>query len=91
MHKAREPYNLHEGIITITRVGPEGEPVAPDAAANTYSKMLGCILRNNLPIGCKDFGGEKQKLLEALHQSYAFSPDSKKVQIVCPLEMAKDV
>ena len=76
--KAREPNKLHEGIITITQVGPKGEPVAPDAMAKTYSKILGCILRNNVPIGCKDFSGEKEKLLKALHRSYAFPPDSKK-------------
>jgi hypothetical protein len=75
--KPRDLNKLHEGIISITEVGPKGEPVSLADVAKTYSKMLCCIWRNTIQIGCQDLAGKREKLLDALHHSYEFSPDYK--------------
>ena len=32
------------------KVGPDGEPIAPEAAAKKFIRQSGCIVRDNIPI-----------------------------------------
>ena len=34
----------------ITEVGPDGEPIAPEAAAKKFIRQYGCIVRDHIPI-----------------------------------------
>ena len=40
-----------EGRYIITEVAPDGEPIAPVAAAKKYIRQSGCIVRDHIPIG----------------------------------------
>ena len=39
-----------EGRFIITEVGPDGEPIAPEAAAKKFIRQSGCIVRDHIPI-----------------------------------------
>ena len=37
-----------EGRFIITEVGPDGEPIAPEAGAKKFIRQSGCIVRNHI-------------------------------------------
>ena len=39
-----------EGRYIITEVGPDGEPITPEAAAKKFIRQSGCIVRDHIPI-----------------------------------------
>ena len=39
-----------EGRFIIMEVGPDGEPIAPEAAAKKFIRQSGCIVRDHIPI-----------------------------------------
>ena len=39
-----------EGRFIITEVGPDGEPIAPEAAAKKFIRESGCIIKDHTPI-----------------------------------------
>ena len=39
-----------EGRYIITEVAPDGEPIAPEAAAKKYVRQSGCLVRDHIPI-----------------------------------------
>ena len=44
------PNKKLEGRFIITEVGPDGEPIAPEAAAKKFIRQSGCIIRDHTPI-----------------------------------------
>ena len=44
------PKKKLEGRFIITEVGPDGEPIAPEAAAKKFIRQSGCIVRDHIPI-----------------------------------------
>jgi len=42
-----------EGRYIITEVAPDGEPIAPIAAAEKYIRQSGCIVRDHIPISLR--------------------------------------
>ena len=38
-----------EGRYIITEVAPDGEPIAPEAAAKKYVIQCGCLVRDHIP------------------------------------------
>ena len=41
----RGPTKKLEGRFIITEVAPDGEPIAPEAAAKKYVRQCGCLVR----------------------------------------------
>ena len=46
----RGPTTKLEGRFIITEVAPDGEPIAPKAAAKKYIRQSGCLVRDHIPI-----------------------------------------
>ena len=46
----RGPTKKLEGQYIITEVGPDGELIAPEAAAKKFVRQSGCIVRDHIPI-----------------------------------------
>ena len=46
----RGPTKKLEGRYIITEVAPDGEPIAPEAAAQKYVRQCGCLVRDHIPI-----------------------------------------
>ena len=46
----RGPTKKLEGRFIITEVAPDGEPIAPEAAAKKYIRQCGCLVRDHIPI-----------------------------------------
>ena len=46
----RGPTKKLEGRFIITEVAPDGEPIAPEAAAKKYVRQCDCLVRNHIPI-----------------------------------------
>ena len=44
------PTKKLEGWYIIAEVGPDGEPIAPEAAAKKFVRQSGCIVRDHIPI-----------------------------------------
>ena len=47
------PDKKTERRYIITEVGPDGEPIAPEAAAKKFVRQFECILRDHIPISFK--------------------------------------
>ena len=45
----RDPTKKLELRFIITEVGPDGEPIAPEAAAKKFVRQSGCIVRDHIP------------------------------------------
>ena len=41
------------GRFIITEVAPDGEPIAPEAAAKKYIWQCGCLVRDHIPISIR--------------------------------------
>ena len=46
----RGPTKKLEGRFIITEVAPDGEPIAPEAAAKKYVRQCGCLVWDHIPI-----------------------------------------
>ena len=46
----RGPTKKLEGRFIITEVGPDGEPIAPEATAKKFIRQSECIVRDHIPI-----------------------------------------
>ena len=46
----RGPTKKLEGRFIITEVAPDGEPIAPEAAAKKYIRQCGCLVRDHISI-----------------------------------------
>ena len=44
------PTKKLEGRFIITEVAPDGEPIAPEAAAKKYVRQCDCLVRGHIPI-----------------------------------------
>ena len=46
----RGPTKNLEGHFIIMEVGPDGEPITPEAAAKKFIRQSGCIVKDHIPI-----------------------------------------
>ena len=46
----RGPTKKLEGRFIITEVAPDGEPIAPEAAAKKYVRQYGCLVRDHISV-----------------------------------------
>ena len=47
------PNKKLEGRFIIMEVGPDGEPIAPEAAAKKFIRQSGCTVRDHIPISIR--------------------------------------